>query len=130
MKIAKASDDDIRRVREFFQMLEEIEQYGTYTPSADAAEIQVGDETFRKLIVDQWGVREGVRTSWSRVLFGFEVLLDNCCDPNLDYLDWKPEFKELHESAQTVLDAHDQNEWDRLRAALAVLQPSESGEDE
>jgi len=29
-----------------------------------------------------------------RIILGFEVLIDNVCDPNLDYLDYKPEIKE------------------------------------
>jgi hypothetical protein len=30
-----------------------------------------------------------------RVIMGFEVLVDNACDPDLDYLDFKPEIKKL-----------------------------------
>ena len=33
-----------------------------------------------------------------RVIFGYEVLVDNVCDPELDYLDYKKELKELMES--------------------------------
>jgi hypothetical protein len=32
-----------------------------------------------------------------RVVFGYEILVDNVCDPNLDYLEFKPELKELLE---------------------------------
>ena len=32
-----------------------------------------------------------------RVVFGYEVLVDNVCDPNLDYLEFKPEIKSLME---------------------------------
>lgn len=34
---------------------------------------------------------------YSRILFGFEVLLENVCDPELDYLDFKPEIKKAME---------------------------------
>ena len=29
-----------------------------------------------------------------RIIFGFEVLVNNVCDPDLDYLDYKKEIKE------------------------------------
>lgn len=36
-----------------------------------------------------------------RVIFGYEVLVDNVCDPELDYLDYKKELKDLMETAET-----------------------------
>lgn len=33
--------------------------------------------------------------SWRRVVHGYQVLFDNCCDPDLDYLEWKPEYKAM-----------------------------------
>lgn len=33
--------------------------------------------------------------AWERTVFGYEVLVDNCCDPDKSYLDWKPELKKL-----------------------------------
>ena len=36
-----------------------------------------------------------------RVIFGFEVLVDNVCDPDLDYLEFKPEIKKLFETEKT-----------------------------
>ncbi len=30
-----------------------------------------------------------------RIIMGYEVLVDNVCDPDLDYLDFKPELKKL-----------------------------------
>ena len=32
-----------------------------------------------------------------RILFGFEVLVENACDPDLDYLDFNKEIKEVLE---------------------------------
>jgi ketol-acid reductoisomerase len=32
-----------------------------------------------------------------RILFGFEVLVENACDPDLDYLDFNKEIKEALE---------------------------------
>jgi ketol-acid reductoisomerase len=33
-----------------------------------------------------------------RIIMGFEVLVNNACDPELDYLDFKKEIKELMET--------------------------------
>jgi len=40
-----------------------------------------------------------------RIIMGFEVLVDNACDPELDYLDFKKEIKELMEDSE----AHEKN---------------------
>ena len=32
---------------------------------------------------------------WRRVVFSYEVLVSNTCDPEKDYLDWKPEILKL-----------------------------------
>jgi len=28
--------------------------------------------------------------AWERVVFGYDTLVRNACDPDKDYLDWKP----------------------------------------
>jgi hypothetical protein len=40
--------------------------------------------------------------SWihMRIIYGFEVLVDNACNPDLDYLDFKPEIKKLLETKE------------------------------
>lgn len=35
--------------------------------------------------------------SFGRIIMDAEVLIDNACDPELDYLEWKPEIKEALE---------------------------------
>ena len=30
--------------------------------------------------------------AFSRVIYGFLLLVDQCCDPTKDYLDWKPGY--------------------------------------
>jgi hypothetical protein len=37
-----------------------------------------------------------------RIIFGYEVLVDNVCDPELDYLDYNKEIKEALETNKTV----------------------------
>jgi hypothetical protein len=39
-----------------------------------------------------------------RVIIGYEVLVDNVCDPDLDYLDYKPEIKKLLEENDTPVE--------------------------
>jgi hypothetical protein len=39
-----------------------------------------------------------------RIIFGFEVLVDNVCDPELDYLDFNPELKKLLETEEDELE--------------------------
>lgn len=35
-----------------------------------------------------------------RIIFGYEVLVDNCCDPELDYLEFNKEIKEALEAKE------------------------------
>jgi hypothetical protein len=46
--------------------------------------------------------------SWihMRIIMGFEVLIDNACDPDLDYLDFKPEIKKLLEQNDTPVETN------------------------
>jgi len=106
MRMAKASKDDIDRLRKFFQMIEEVMDYGTLThpptgPDGEGAEEEVDDIRLCELIREHWGHRgPGVGAgSWFRVVFGVDVLIDNCCDPDLDYLEFKPEIKSALEAA-------------------------------
>lgn len=36
---------------------------------------------------------------YNRILWGFEILVENVCDPELDYLDYNKELKDLLEKA-------------------------------
>ncbi len=101
VKMAKASKDDIDRCRKFFQFVEEFMEYGTHTPENDEVEedsIDLTDEMFVEKLREMWGGRmvrrPGVDTSWNRVVWGCDILIDNVCDPNSDVLDWKPEYAE------------------------------------
>ncbi len=39
--------------------------------------------------------------AWERTVFGYTVLVDNCCDPDLNYLEWRPEYKKAIDAVQT-----------------------------
>jgi hypothetical protein len=37
---------------------------------------------------------------WRRVVWGCDMLIENCCDPNLDYLAFKPELLNKEQSPE------------------------------
>jgi hypothetical protein len=98
VKMAKASPEDITKVREFFQFLEEYFEYGTHTPENDEVEeesIDLTPEQFMELLSRKWGGRfkpAGVDSAWSRVVFGCEILIQNVCDPDADTLEIRPDW--------------------------------------
>lgn len=80
MKMAKASDSEWKRVMEFINDLESEFKY------PEKSDEELGD----------W-IRKNF-PPMHRVCLGYKVLLDNCCDQNLDYLEWKPEYKAMIEA--------------------------------
>lgn len=107
MKLAKASEADLNQVREFFQMIEEIIEYGTYTPDdPDLSEEVVDAERFMELVRKRWNeYGPGVGSSWRRVVFGCETLIANCCDPDADVLEWRPEIRAFIEQLNAASTA-------------------------
>ena len=92
MRQAKASPDDIERNREFFLLLEE----------ACGGTLDVTDPRLCELIREAWGgglAGPGVGSSWRRIINCCETLITNCCDPDLDYLDWRPDIAEWLQDA-------------------------------
>lgn len=115
VKMAKATEDDFRRVTDFLAMLDEIMEYGTYTPPNDDEE-EINEEIndadrLRKLIEAAWGGpgRAGVGSAWRRVVWGGKMAIDNCCDPVADVLEWRPDVREWLES-QTGSEVADRSE--------------------
>lgn len=76
MKMAKAPIEEWERVMRFVNELEHELKY-----------CEMSDEQLGK-----W-VREKA-PSMTRTVFGYSVLVDNCCDPNVTTLAWKPEWLE------------------------------------
>ena len=104
MRMAKASADDIERVRKFFLMIEEVLEYSTYTPD-DGDKEEVGDEQLCDLIREHWRLRgPGVGASWRRLVFGIQMLIDNCCDPDAKTLQWRPDLLEVVEALKPTED--------------------------
>jgi len=79
MKMAKADKQEWESVMRFVNELEQ--------------EIKWPEKTDEEL--GAWVRKAPVLT---RVVFGYQVLVDNCADPNLDHLDFKPEIKAAMEA--------------------------------
>jgi len=110
MRMAKASKEDVRRLNVFLRFMDEI---GNNEPKTVIEDWGEDDEDFGPIIkhclndkdefeydyfMDYY--RTHISHIHMRILMGFEVLVDNCCDPDKDYLDWKPEIKELLEKEE------------------------------
>lgn len=113
LRMAKAPKEHIDRLRIWLQFHNELcqidptSEYGWKRLKEDWEE----DEEFGAII--KHCEDEDKNFSWEyymdyferhishihvRIIMGFEVLVDNCCDPNLDYLDFKPEMKKAFEA--------------------------------
>lgn len=80
MKMAKASKEECEKVMEFARNLEDEIKYRQMTDGELGAWVRKAPPLLR-------------------VVFGYQVLVDNCADPNLDYLEFKPEIKAAMERA-------------------------------
>ena len=96
--MAKASKDDIKRVAALFNLLEEVLECGTYTADQESEPVPVTLIDLTAMLQRQWEARPGVASAWRRVVFGCDMLIDNCCDPDSDTLEWRPEVAEFIEA--------------------------------
>lgn len=116
MKMAKASEDDLKRVEFFFEWLEEVAEARIDIHSQKMDE---NGELFSPLIDDEgamekireefsrWTRRVTVSDSWRRIVWGMRILLENVCDPDATTLEWNPELKALIEAADSpALEPH------------------------
>jgi hypothetical protein len=99
IRMARATQDDVDRILAFMHFIEEWIEYGTHTPHNGEEEeesIVLDDSQFVEKLRELWGGRFthriGVDACYNRVINGYQVLHDNVCDPDKDYLDWKPEI--------------------------------------
>jgi hypothetical protein len=80
MTVAKATSEQVDVLRTWFHELEDVLE----NPEKDALDIaEFVHDTFKQRRIDEY----------ERILFGYETLVENACDPNLSYLEWKPEIK-------------------------------------
>jgi len=89
MRAAKASPQDINEMREFLFQLEE---------KVNDQEIPLSE--IGKFCHARFNSDCG--RHFRRILFGYETLIENACDPSLSYLEWKPEIKEALTVANTA----------------------------
>jgi hypothetical protein len=78
-RMARAMPDELAAMRDFFYGLQE--QMETSGPSEVYDWLE---KNFPK--VDGTG-------TWERVIYGYETMFDNACDPSLSYLDWNKDLK-------------------------------------
>lgn len=107
MKMARASADDVDTLQNFLEWLENYADNGTDNrrpPDDEDGDFpEISDEDALQYISSQfsrWTRGNTVMTCWRRVVYGFQILHDNVCDPDADHLDWKPELKAIIENAQ------------------------------
>lgn len=104
MNQAKPSQKDMAAMYDFFNQWEALkkcwwepeeddwrEEWGAISTWKD--ENSTTKEEVMIEFFDHWIDKIGHR--WRRVVFGMEMLMDNCCDPELDHLDWRPDIKEF-----------------------------------
>jgi hypothetical protein len=117
--MAKASKDDIQKVIAFFRLIEEYLEHGTYTlesEEGDEEAIELSQEQFIELLRKMWGGRfrpAGVDCMWSRVVFGCDMLIDNCCDPASDCLELRQDWAKAIDPPEGIEEATMRNAWPR-----------------
>lgn len=105
LRMAKATETDMKLVRKFLQYVEYVsktnvtkqglvddwgEDSDYYTDLSTCFEDgQFEHEYFVEMVETAIGHR------WERIVFGYEVLFENTCDPKKTYLDFKPELKNV-----------------------------------
>lgn len=102
LRQARPTQEEIDNLVEFLHMIDEVLTFRTYTYTINGEEVseEVNPERFQEIIeqlwIGDWINREsGVGNSWHRIVFGYITLFDNACDPNVDFLEWKPEIAEF-----------------------------------
>ena len=114
MKMAKAPQEHVDRLRHWMQFNDEL---CTIDPS-NRTEWKTfksdwgNDKRFIEIInhcEDESGFnleyyldyfRSNISYIYMRVIFGYEILVENVCDAELDYLDFNKELKKLMEDAK------------------------------
>lgn len=120
MRFSKAPQEHVDKLRRWMQFNDELCKIDP-TNKIDWDEFKKDwdeDEDFGKIIEH---CEDGKEFNWEfymdyyqshiswihmRVIIGFEVLVDNVCDPDLDYLDYKPEIKKLLEKNDSPVETN------------------------
>lgn len=91
LQMAKASMEEWEKVMDFVQELDE-----KVAPSHWSA-ARTTDEELGKWV-------RAYLPSMMRTVYGYRVLVDNCCDPNVDHLAFKPEISAALDAAKVKVE--------------------------
>jgi hypothetical protein len=112
MRMAKAPQEHVDRLRVWMQFNDELMKIDPlyYSEWEIFKEDWSEDEDYTNIIKEledeeghfSWELyasyyQRNISHIYGRILWGFEVLVENVCDPDLDYLDYKSELKKLME---------------------------------
>lgn len=117
MRMAKATPEDLKSIRDFFHYYEYILEHGEINEETIIADWEEDEEERDHLMhfvikkEDKWArgstgdfdyvaffeywLRR-LNTKWRRVVWGCEMLVDNCCDPQESHLAFSPYLEEFH----------------------------------
>lgn len=114
LRMAKASEKDIKTLRTWLQFNDELSKIN---PSNEYEWNSLkndweGEDDFMQ-IINSISDEDGFNMEYyfdyynhkisyihMRIILGYEILLDNCCNPELDYLDFNAEIKEALEKIE------------------------------
>lgn len=128
LRMATATKDDIKRLYLLYNVLENLGKYNA-TSMDDFDHFEEDEKRQIKRIFNEddeidseelISYLHGLTWGFHRVVMGFEVLFDNCCDPSLDHLDWKPKIKKQLDLIEAI--------GEKLRAGESVTITPESEE--
>ena len=124
MKVAKADSNEFDKVYDFINVMDDLFDNKFFSDEESWREWNDDDEDKKLLLKiekdlketegsDIWGevdnrliLYEFIRLKWKkanycgsfqRIVTDADVLIDNVCDPDLDYLEYKPEIKQAIE---------------------------------
>lgn len=128
MKVAKADPEEFERVMRFVSLMESFFEGRSFFSSeedwrdwpnddedkkrlleiekdlVDAGEATWDGHPDNRLILFEFIKEKWKYANWSgsfgRIVIDAEVLIENACDPELDYLEWKPELKAFIEKLE------------------------------
>jgi hypothetical protein len=100
MRMARAMPEQVQRLREWFQKLEELLE-DEKTDSGD----------YGRWISAHY---HEIAYEWERILFGYDVLVDNVCDKSLSYLEYRPEIAMAFALANKVNEIREEAEAHRV----------------
>lgn len=106
MKVTKLPKEDLIRLDKFMEMLYEVLNDGTYTEGEESEPELVSPERFMELAKEHWFGSDWFRSNQLMGLYnilsiGYRTLIDNACDPDVNYIEWRPDVKAFLESTST-----------------------------